>query len=201
MPNLALIRNRTTHDCWDYYDSKTDIWIFGDVEGYRLLRTQLMKATRAKRNIHLDILEKNPNSMRSVILPAQQSKRKRALLKFVERFVWIDGNPHMELVIAGNVQGYKYLAKEVAGLTRKSRDDVSEHGHFDDSVSNSIVPRSVALNIRAPLRQWRIESYAEFSDLLQRRGEDFLPKDIMYRLETKEDYCEIVCGESDMLRL
>jgi hypothetical protein len=188
-------------DCWDYYESKTDVLVFGDVEGYTLFRQQLQRAKTAKENVHLTLLEQHPTSMRSVILPARDDGAAEARLKFIERFVSGKSGPNMELVIFGNQTGFQYLADKLEKLEKGFVGQPSEHIHLDDLTDAHVVPRSVSLNLRGPLRKWERDNFDEYGDLILKKGEHFLPAAISYRVSKQEEYEEISASESDFLSL
>src|SRR5438445_8955686 len=154
MPNLAFIRSVLSFDCWDYYESKTDVWVFGDVEGYALLEQKIRLAVHSKENIHLNLTREHPVSMEVVIVPATRTIKTKARVKFVERFVRYAGRPNMELVIFGNKAGLMYVAGRVKHVVREYKGNPSEHIHLDDVNDPQVVPRSVSLNLRAPFQKW-----------------------------------------------
>jgi hypothetical protein len=201
MANLAFIRSATCFECWDYYEKKTDVWVFGNVDGYDWFRQNLVKATRATKNIHLTLLEQHPTSMRSVILPAKTDDSPRPRLKFIERFVSSQGSPNMELVIFGNEAGYLYLADKIAKLANENVGSPSEHVHLDDLSDPHVVPRSVSLNLRGPIQKWEAKHFGEYSDLVHSKSQDFLPTALNYRLREDDEYEEITAEESEFLKL
>ena len=77
----------------------------------------------------------------------------------------------------------------------------SEHIHLDDTSDAHVVPRSVSLNLRGPMRKWEREHFEEYGDLILKKGEDFLPAAIGYRVGDQEEYQEISASESDFLSL
>lgn len=199
--NLTFIRSQSCWECWDYYELRTDVFVFGDVEGYTHFRQQLLRAKTAKENIHLTVLEQHPTSMRGVILPARDDGAVEARLKFIERFVSGKSGPNMELVIFGNKLGLQYLADKLEKVKKKFVGQPSEHIHLDDTSDAHVVPRSVSLNLRGPMRKWEREHFEEYGDLILKKGEDFLPAAIGYRVGDQEEYQEISASESDFLSL
>ena len=199
MAALAFIRSKTVFDCWDFYESKTEVIVFGDRAGYRLLRSKLLRACRSKGN--LELLSENQNSMRAVILPVQKTHGRSPKLKFVERFINFQKAANMELVIAGNAPGYRYFADKLYGLLASRKCDITDHIHLDDMADRFVIPRSVALNIRAPLKEWNSKALGDFAHLVEARGADFLPKEIEHRFTQTDDYEEINVEESEVVRL
>ena len=199
--NLTFIRSQSCMDCWDYYEIKTDVLVFGDVEGYEYFRQQLSRAQAAKENVHLTWLEQHPTSMRSVILPACDDGAAEARLKFIERFVSGNSGPNMELVIFGNKTGFRYLAYKLEKMEKEFVGQPSEHIHLDDITDPHVVPRSVSLNLRGPLRKWERDNFDEYSDLILKRGEHFTPAAVRYRVGKREEYEEITATESEFLSL
>src|SRR5450432_259050 len=132
MSNLFLIRNTTGNECEYYYTEKTDVWFLGDVQGYKIFLNRLRSAITAKRNLHLWSLAKHEcNMFLSILLPVA-SKSKRPQMRFWERLVFYKSKPWMELVISGNLPGFKLFTSEVESFFKNPADDTSSHDHFDD---------------------------------------------------------------------
>jgi hypothetical protein len=199
MNHIVFIRNITAHDLWDYYDNKTEVWVFGTPSGYMLFKESIISAITAKHNVHLST-SGSEFSMKVVILPAQTTTSELPRLKFIERFVWSSNSPVMELVIAGNARGYEHFAKEVDKLSRAPRDP-SEHCHWDDISSPIVIPRSVAINIRAPIGHWSRKGYKDYAHMIETRGDYYLPKELLYRAAIPEEYTEITLNESKQVQL
>lgn len=201
MANLAFIRSTTSFECWDYYEKKTDVWVFGDVEGYDWFQQAILKATNGNNNIHLTLLEEHPTSMRAVLLPAKTDDSRGPRLKFIERLVSSQSSPNMELVIFGNEGGYDYLQNKIAKATREHTNNPSEHIHLDDLSDRHVVPRSISLNIRGPILAWEAKNLGQYSDLVHKTGPDFLPTAGNYPLQCPEEYVEINAEDSEFLKL
>jgi hypothetical protein len=201
MATLIFIRNSCTYDCWDYYDKKTEVWVFGDLDGYNLFRQDILLAVTKTTNTHIPFLDRNPISMRGIILPAQVKYRQFARIKLIERFVTYDGNPSMELVIAGNEKGYHYLAEKLAFLINSENGNVEEYIKFDDLTDPAVVKRSVALNVRAPLKKWSVKKLGEYAVLLKKKSEYFIPLELQYRLNISQAYVDINTNESPVVRI
>ncbi len=164
---LYFIRLKMCWDTPDYYERRTDVWVFGDVAGYANFIEQLGRAKTLTTNIHVDCSRKPPNSMRVVITPAQRRLRKPRV-KIVERAVLCGGSFEMELVIAGNAAGYSWLSRVFR--------NVSDHDHVDDiTCYDRVEPRSVALNIREPLKRWSRKGLEYHDSLVHVRQASFLP--------------------------
>jgi hypothetical protein len=201
MANLFLLRNKTGFDCWDYYDELTDVYVFGDRAGFKSLIQDLFQAEDRQTNTHLTLADKNPNSMRGVILPASKKWPKNPRLKFTERFVWFEGRPKMELVIFGNKQGYRYLRDVIIELMGKKVRNSSDYVQLNDLLTPQVVPRSISLNLRPPVAKWSRKALEPYDTLVFGKNRYMLPADLDYRLEEKEDYEEISEKESEFLRL
>jgi hypothetical protein len=201
MSSLFFIRTAGVFCCWDYYESKTDVLIFGDVAGYRSFSQTILKAKTSKSNLHLSLLDGHPQSMRGVILPAKADKSSRPRLKLIERFVHFKGRPNMELIIFGNQRGYDYLSEMITRLAHSKDSDPSEHVHLDDLVDSVLVRRSVSLNIRAPLGHWNRRGLGEYSGLVYGKNLDRLPPGLEYMTKTKERYEAVTEKQSDFLKL
>ena len=201
MIHLAFIRSSTCYDCWDYYECKTDVWVFGDVGGYQYLRQEIFKASKATDNIYLTILDKHSTSMRGVILPAKKIKTQKPRLKFIERFVSDESGTNMELVIYGNLAGYQYLAETIETLIKKYAGNPSEHIHLDDQSDPYIIARSVSLNLRGPLHKWRKQNMEEYANLVYNKSNYFIPPNLEYRFQEKEEYLAINAKNSEFLKI
>lgn len=200
MANLVFIRSTTIFDCWDYFDKKTDVLVFGDYDGYKSLRTNVLHAIKSTKNIHLSLLEKFPYSMRCVILPPLKKNGAKPGLRFIERY-FPGGTPTMELVVFGNTAGYRHLANQISRLLKKDFGGPSEHFHLDDVIDSVVVPRSGALNLRGPVSKWSSKSLKEYADLVFKKNEDFLPAELHYKLKEADEYQEITPEESEFLKL
>src|SRR5215210_6328589 len=187
MSNLAFIRSVTCVESWDYYESKTDVWCFGDLGGYRYLRQILLRARNARQNIQLNLLKAHPTSMRCVILPPIKGGLSKPRVKFIERFVSSSGQPNMELVIFGNRGGYKFLSERVTHLLEQSAGDPSDHAHLDDLVDKEVVPRSVSINLRGPVRAWNRKHLEEYAGMIFSKGAYFLPADLDQKREPYQE--------------
>lgn len=201
MANLAFIRSATCFESWDYYERKTDVWIFGDVEGYDWLRQKFLDAMGATENCRLSILQKHLTSMKSVILPAESTGDQSPRFKVIERLIPDPATPNLELVFFGNASGYQYLADKLATLVKKHSGNPSEHVHLDDLVDPNMVPRSVSLNLRGPVHKWEREKFGEYAGLVYSISPDLLPSELDYRLHQKVEYEEITVAESEFLRI
>jgi hypothetical protein len=176
MKTLFFIRGVSTHEGWDYFESHTGVWIFGDVAGYRCFRQSVLKAIGATRNIHLTLLEKNPESMRGVILPAKQGGARKPRLKFIERLVEDKQRPNMELVIYGNPAGYHYLADNIETAINEYVNDTCEHIHLDCFADPHVVRPGADLNLRGPLRKWGPNNFGGCEQGIYAKNPHFLPR-------------------------
>lgn len=164
---LYFIRLKMCFDTPDYYERRTDVWVFGDVAGYAYFVEQLNLAKKSTANIHVNCSKKPPNSMRVVITPAQRRLR-TPRVKIVERVVLAADSFEMELVIAGNAAGYSWLSRLFM--------NVGDHDHVDDIKCYDLVePRSVGLNVREPLKRWSRKGLEYQESLVYERQASFLP--------------------------
>lgn len=185
--------------CWDYYESKTEVWVFGDVDGYNWAAANLAKANDLAINTHLDEIAPDSNSMRVVILPAERVIKQPARVKAIERLVYLYDEWKMELVLNGNASGYDLLARAFTTICCKAGDP-SQHIEYDDRADSLLVPRSVSLNIRAPLHQWSRSGLREYADIVFERQKCFLPDDVEYILGQRQSYEEISPSTSDFIK-
>ena len=95
----------------------------------------------------------------------------------------------MELVISGNRAGYKLFASEIEDFVKNAENDTSDHIHFDDLSrwQRWIVKRSVALNMRGPLKKWDVKQLHENGHdyFLKRKLPDTIPTDMHYRFMSR----------------
>jgi hypothetical protein len=200
MPKLALIRLSTVHECWDYFEEKTDVWVFGDCEGYQLLAEMLIGAATSSNNRHVEACEQHPTSMRCVILPSPIGNQSRPHLKFFERFAFNKSESFMELVMCGNQAGYRHLSARILELCQKGLGNLDEHFHLDDSTDSCVVKRSVALNFRGPVAEWRREKFDPYEDLVFENQASAFPASLAYRLGDRGSYEEISYKKSEQAR-
>jgi hypothetical protein len=189
MSNLFLIREATGIECEYYYDQKTDVWFLGDVQGYKIFLNRLRSAITAKRNLHLWSLAKYECNMLLSILPPIVNKNKRPQMRFWERLVFYKGKPWMELVISGNLLGYKHFISKVELFLKNPADDTSSHNHFDDQTEqrNWIKTRSVSLNLRGPVKKWNAKKLQEngHDSYLERKLPETIPMDLNWHFRQK----------------
>jgi len=135
--------------------------------------------------------------MRGVILLAADTAVRKPRVKLIERFVPTTTGPNMELVTFANRAGLKYLAAKLTQLEKQALGNPSEHVQLDDLIDPVIVPRSVALSLRAPVTEWTPECFGEYADLLLKRCETFLPT--LFRDNGTQGYQEITSEQSHFL--
>jgi hypothetical protein len=189
MKNLFFLRSTTGNHSWEYYDSKTEALIFGDVEGYRYFVQCLENAKSSEKGIHFDEINVSSNSMRVLVAPVCKVGDSAARLRIIERPTYQHQAANMELVICGNVAGYDYLINLINQSMASGDADLDEHTHLDDSNDHCLLPRSVSLNIRHPLLKWAKEN-GHWTERIQQRQRDFLPEDIEYLFKEPEMYQE-----------
>lgn len=179
---------------WEY-EEKTDVWVFGDVKGYRYFQSKIHEAVNSTSNTHLEIIEKCGNSMQCVILPALDKPAKRPRIKFLERKIFKHDMPEMELIILGNSAGLEKLISEFDNIIEKGVDDLKDHYHFDDNDDKWIAKRSIALNVRGPLSAWDASNFQGYDSLILNKQESYMAVD--WEKMTKElwEYKEPVSGE------
>lgn len=150
----------------DYYESKTDVCVFGDRKGYDYLIARLASAKTAKQPVRVADIVRVENSMQAVVLPARKIAGNRPRLKLWERIIFERGKPAMELVMCGNRAGYNRLAGIVRSLAIHGGPPLLDHSHVDDWVDDWVIKRSVSLNVRAPLAKWSRASLDYYADAI-----------------------------------
>lgn len=193
--NIKFIRSSVTLDTEWEFEEKTDVLVFGDVEGYRYFQAKVREATNSKNNVHLDIVKQCGNSMQCVILKALDKPSKRPRIKFLERKIFKNDSPEMELIIVGNRDGLQAFSDDFDTIIEDSSSDLGGHHHYDDNFANWIVKRSVALNVREPLAVWKKENFQGFDSYILERQDTYLARH--WELMTKDlwPYHEPVAGE------
>jgi hypothetical protein len=152
---MAICATRTTSivDLHEYFERRTDVWLFGDCDGYREFARALrnVAANRSEQRLSESSLAKQSMGVYVVAGDIGSSPA----LRIVERRVKEGVGARMEFVIAGNPEGLGCLADSVESLIASS-DPLDDHIHFDDTEQDSfVVPRSVVLTVRAPVLSWQ----------------------------------------------
>ncbi|MFO0840536.1 MAG: hypothetical protein U1D55_18670 [Phycisphaerae bacterium] len=200
--HIYFIRGQMAYECPDYFESKTDVWILGDLDGYQYFCDALHSARRTRRNQHLTGVDPHSHSMRVVILPAARAPRVPARLKVIERVVFATVKPEMELVIYGNAAGYQLLAGNLTRMMRECADNPELHTHLDDDgVEPCLVKRSVSLDIRGPLRRWGQGAGECWERMVYSRQATYLPADVEDLTADILPYSEINPAASPFLAL
>jgi hypothetical protein len=180
MKNLHFIRSITVMEDDDYYESKTDVCVFGDLGGYAYLCDVLREARDGGGAIKLSEIPRRSNSMHVVILPAATHPLRAPRLKLIERIVFARRAPVMELIVYGNRAGYNKLGALVAELADSRAGVPLDHFHVDDWTDDWVVKRSVALNIRGPLKTWSRHALGSYATAIYERSRHYIPDDIGY---------------------
>jgi hypothetical protein len=196
MPQFHLIRLTASIDTMWQWETRTDVWIIGDVDGYRLFQARLIEAIDAQTNIHLDFIESCKTSMQCVILPAAVRPKTRPKLKLIERKAFKHDEPEMELIIYGNQAGYKILAAEFDVAILHMVDLPDHHIHIEDWWTSWVVKRSVSMNIRGPFSEWHPDRLQGHKHLVYERQDTYLPDNCDYMVKEHWPYEEPVAGES-----
>jgi hypothetical protein len=172
--NLHLIRSTTSWDSSLMYDFKTEVVIFGDIAAYQDVASRLRAAAGGNEAIDPCIDTTQSNSMSLVIAAPAKPSGRGACVRLLERAVQLNGAACMELIVYGNCEGYCWLADQFDRLLLHV-DDIDFHLHIDDWYLKEIVPRSVSLNIRGPLRVWQLENLDHWRALVTERQDSYLP--------------------------
>lgn len=178
MSELHLIRSKTVCEMPSCYEEKTEVLVFGDVAGYQALQEALRAAMSTGQITRPSSLGIDRNSMRVCILPASATARRHPQLKLIERIVFVERSPEMELVIYGNAAGYSWLIDAIEQAATTYLGDPSEHIHLDDFNDPRMVRRSVAMNIRGALRSWSRDELEHYAALVFDRQPTYLPSNI-----------------------
>src|SRR5437867_1161478 len=107
--NLAFLRTIGGLHCEDCYERYTEVFVFGDSEGYLEVSSVLRSAAGGKPM--KDIKATATTSMQVLVLPARPTADPQPKLKFVERPIFVNGEPNMELLVFGNEAGLSELGE------------------------------------------------------------------------------------------
>lgn len=190
MNNIFFIRGKTIIDSPIEYESLTDIWLFGDIDGYNYLIKCLTQ--QIKNNKPVRMLPKNKVSMSVLILSATTIPKKSPRLIIKERLIRLNSENRMEMILFGNMKGYKYLISRIKIMIKNSSNDLSNHIHIDYH-DKALIQRSISLNIREPLSEWKPNLLGVYKKMIYQRDEDFLPNIKFlyswdYEIPKKKDY-------------
>lgn len=200
MKHIYFIRSYTGYYNCDYYEQKTDVWIFSDIKGYNYLVDKLKKARNSKKNIRLLELDFKSNTMNVVLLKPVYNSIKQPRIKFAERIIYIRNKPEMELIIIGNKPGYDYLIDIFNDFINDSREDLNAHLHLDDQYNKELVKRSISLNIRDALKVWNKNKLDIYQDDIFNKKKKYLPYDLEdYKMA--EPYTDIETSDNIYLSL
>lgn len=193
--NLRFIRQYSVLDTSWQFEMKTDVWVFSDLDGLLYLKKSIRKAIKAKHNIHLDEVETDSVSMQCVILPALKKPATKPRLKIVERKIFKNAAPEMELVILGNKAGYKKLIAELNIAIKQYLDNPTEHVHIDDWCCAWVVLKSVSLNIRGPVSTWDKDTLGDYFAMTTEKTSSYLPENCDYMTKEIWNYESPFVGE------
>lgn len=176
MFHLYFIRSTQTFATESYYERNTDVWVFGDSEGFLYFIHSLSEAATSKLPITLGALDFSSNTMRVLILPPVVLSTSMPRLKFLERVVKTQEGPKMELVIYGNSEGYNYLTQTFQEQIDNPENDFSYHSHLD-CLDKTLVQRSVSLNVRCAIPKWDRKQLVSYEAMIFDPSDLLLPED------------------------
>lgn len=190
MNNIFFIRAKTIIDSPIECESLTDVWLFGDIDGYNYLIKCLTQ--QIKNNKPVRVLPKNKVSMSVLILSATTIPKKSPRLIIKERLIRLNSENRMEMILFGNMKGYEYLIGIIKIMIKNSSNDLSNHIHIDYQ-DKALIQRSISLNIREPLSKWKPNILGVYKKMIYKRDEDFLPSIKFlsswdYEIPKKKDY-------------
>ena len=148
--NLSFVRHKTVGQGDGIYISGTEVWVYGDVEGYNYWIKLLADAAGGAPAFRIDPKVLGLYSMSLVL--QQRIRHRDAILDLSER-LFHRPDPIMELVINATTSGYRKLLDEVQAFTKKGNDDPEDHIHVGDHVS-WLTGNSICLNVRGPMKVW-----------------------------------------------
>ena len=136
----------------DHYihTSNTDVWLYGDVEGYRYWISLLKAAASGAPACRIEQRLLGIYSMSVLLQP--RVRNRECIADFSERLLHRP-QPVMELVINATTSGYRKMVEEIEALTDQNRDDPSDHLHLDRNTP-WLTANSICLNIRGPKTIW-----------------------------------------------
>ena len=199
---LVFTRFLKGSDCSDYYETKTNVYVFGDLPGYQRFAKLLRLAEKAPQTIPP---ASRSHGMNCVILPACKKLGNASRIKFIERLVYLDRQPRMELVIYGTPKAYRYLARELLALSGYAPDSGDYLGLDDQNSPKgiSVIPRSIALTIRPPVPSDYRSIFGLYRDRAKNNPDEFpdcIEEMKAYRKHEEPEY-EPITADSDFLKL
>lgn len=154
--HLFFVRDQFSEDVTVCISDKTEVCVYGDVNGYKYFVRCLERAKTSKRIFHLKELDFRSHTMYCTILPAYR-ELKAARVKMIERVVFVGRQPKVELIIYGTERGYDYMIKNLEAFITTTTEDQKCHWHFDDFHFPMLIKRSVNMQITDPLKSWTKE--------------------------------------------
>jgi len=197
---LHLVRNITPTISEYGYFAKTEVWAFGDRQGYIDLIADLDRARKTRDAIHVAAIPRSSRGMLCVVLPATNFRTRRSALRIIERTVFVRGEPAMQVVLCGNRRAYSRLAGIVRDAIAAEGDPV-EHWHCNDDYTEWIEKRSIALNLRGAVKGWGRKQLNNYFDFVRSGGNHRLPENFDYlRDEPANQHDDIPPDMADVLQ-
>ena len=182
-PWLEFLRSKSTVATPQCYDEMTDVWVVGNSQGFQAFARALRRAETSAITTVFQLSDVSPHGMRVVVIPAER-RPARARVRLWERVVSVKRQMKMELVVYGNMQGYRRLTNIVERVSNLRVDFDHEHVDWDD---DWVVQRSISLNLRAPFRS-REELVDQLGMADRNQNPNFLPPALEYMQSSNEPY-------------
>lgn len=151
------------------YEKRPQAWILGDVEAYRYIVGVLTGKRKAGEGGVIEINNfAKINSMALTICRPARSKTAPRVRTF-ERIVNQDGVGAFELVVCGNVGGYKKLAREFQDFCKNPKGDLDNYRDMLEFMDTYWAAGSMAVNIREPVPSWGRRKLGHFASVIYRK--------------------------------
>ena len=175
---LHMFRLKDIQSTFDHYEERTSIQIVSDDLGHAHLLSGLRSAIEGDE--FRFIPGGGEQRMRMIVLAPSPIPRKAGRLKIIERLVYVEGYPTMELIVYGNQVGYRALESALVDL-QSAREPDEELLLTDDDRSHlvpgtHVVKRSVTVRFFHPLKNWTRLGETSHVALFSRKQSSFLPE-------------------------
>lgn len=177
--HLHFVRSRTAIQSESRYDSKTDVYMFGDTAGFSRFLDGLRSAERGEA-VRLSPTGNRSTGMHALIMSANTARGVSPRIRFFERVIFVRKRARMEFVIYGNGSAYRRLADDIQKLLDRGGSPLLDHLHLDDESDRWILRRSIAVNIRMPLGAWSRSALGSYATAIYSENRFQLPDDIGY---------------------
>lgn len=187
---IGFYRTTGGQHCVDYFESRTEVLVIGDISGFRVFLQTLRTASSEGKAMRMQSSHLSPFSMDVSISAPLEGLSSFGVVRVIERPIYEIGSerPNMEMVILGDSKGYALFELELAKIANKVGGDIYDHIHIDDGPFSILMPRSLMLNVRSPLRCFNEKELGDYAHLLRGPSPNYFPREIRYMVQEREPY-------------